>query len=621
MWLDCDNGDWMDYWCGNVCGPAKGVRNPRNGGIPDPNWNAMYAGEFGVGEYTGLNDYGCCGDDLNERTIQTKVNGVPQGSYACCNSAFDCVTPNGECVSVWSADSTDIYFCSSGNNLLECGPSNECVNPSGSWKCFNTGSGWEWRAFGGPSETTSALCSDTWDNDCSNGPDCVNPDPNCQTWGHCNEICGNGLDDDNDEMIDYCDPDCTCPIGSQEFTCTSCVQVTANPYNVITGQDSTITATIRAGTPNPVGSCQLFSGYMGFGMSYATCDINKVEVFGYPVDGDYTPYFQDSDNQLMDRVYANNDVRVRPACAPLKTHGNIFAECYDWETMSEPVYAHADSNYHCPPGLECYVCDLGFVWSEVHGQCTENPCQGDGCTQDGVGSWESLTTPLGYCPTQPDICVDCKTGDPSGTWDVYCLSCWETCPDGIQGGSFSGCITNTPNNAVQVSSGGVCMLGGYACTNTLAGDPPPPANICWRCDSGYHWDTGAKNCVADCGVSGDSCTGMVMGECCTGTVPPHYCSQHGRGGDPIIPSTEFHCCEEGDYWDTSLGQCRNEDICIGPTLCQTLSDFPFNPPGGWWDVAVCIDQTNACCYTTIYNPSCDDPADPICYHYLWNEAY
>ncbi len=85
--------------------------------------------------------------------------------------------------------------------------------------------------------------------------------------------------------------------------------------------------------------------------------------------------------------------------------------------------------------------------------------------------------------------------------------------------------------------------------------------ICWECASGFHWDTGSNDCEPDCGVSGDTCTGFIQDECCV--AQNLYCSQFGRGGEPITPG-QYHCCLEGDYWDVGLGQCRNEELCYNP---------------------------------------------------------
>ncbi len=93
-WLECDAGDYMDYWCGTICGPKKGVKSPRTVGIPDPNWNAVYAGELGVGEYPNTATYGCCGDDANEyykyRNCASSCT-TSSTDEACCNLNTDCV--------------------------------------------------------------------------------------------------------------------------------------------------------------------------------------------------------------------------------------------------------------------------------------------------------------------------------------------------------------------------------------------------------------------------------------------------------------------------------------------------------------------------------------------------
>ncbi|NOX71879.1 MAG: hypothetical protein GXO64_04255, partial [Candidatus Micrarchaeota archaeon] len=43
------------------------------------------------------------------------------------------------------------------------------------------------------------------------------------------EICNNGIDDDGDKHIDYCDTDCSCPAGTERITCTRCEPV-SRPY-------------------------------------------------------------------------------------------------------------------------------------------------------------------------------------------------------------------------------------------------------------------------------------------------------------------------------------------------------------------------------------------------------
>ena len=45
----------------------------------------------------------------------------------------------------------------------------------------------------------------------------------------------------------------------------------------------------------------------------------------------------------------------------------------------------------------------------------------------------------------------------------------------------------------------------------------------------------------------------------------------------------------------------------------------------WWNEPECLYDNSAddkgCCYTDIFNPTCTDPLNGTCYHYLYNEAY
>lgn len=92
-WLECDQSDWMDYWCGNICGPQRGVSSPRTGS-PNPNWNAVYAGEGSVGEFPNMGTLGCCGDDANE-FFRPSAGPTGDTTQACCNAATDCVMGQG----------------------------------------------------------------------------------------------------------------------------------------------------------------------------------------------------------------------------------------------------------------------------------------------------------------------------------------------------------------------------------------------------------------------------------------------------------------------------------------------------------------------------------------------
>ncbi|UCC92015.1 MAG: hypothetical protein JSV39_02010, partial [Candidatus Aenigmatarchaeota archaeon] len=163
-WLECDQSDYMDYWCGNICGPKMGVKSPRDPGNPDINWNAMPAGESGVGEYPDTTTIGCCGDDTGEEYRYCEgsssfpdTGDCTSDDKACCNLADDCVTADGTtCIETlttsvdadgdgdddycnsgtWYECNTDIqcpvgYVCSS-NDCVAC-TANDCADHSNCW--------------------------------------------------------------------------------------------------------------------------------------------------------------------------------------------------------------------------------------------------------------------------------------------------------------------------------------------------------------------------------------------------------------------------------------------------------------------------------------------------------
>ncbi len=133
-WLECDQSDFMDYWCGNVCGPKKGVSSPRTS-VADPDWNAVASGESGGnGEYTSVEylngDLECCGDDVNEYyssrneysswTDQFDWNDDASDD-ACCGADLKCVY-DGKCY-------PEYYFDLNGDGRSEA-------------HCYPTNNGW-----------------------------------------------------------------------------------------------------------------------------------------------------------------------------------------------------------------------------------------------------------------------------------------------------------------------------------------------------------------------------------------------------------------------------------------------------------------------------------------------
>ncbi|MFH1721460.1 MAG: hypothetical protein ABH950_02515 [Candidatus Altiarchaeota archaeon] len=131
-WADCDNDDWMDWWCGDICGPAKGKIGTRSGTYsPNPNWNAVISGEPWIGEYT-LTDYTnrkleCCGDDTGENYVDsTGLGATPiSANRACCNDSSDFV---------WITGVTK-YCCNpaagEGNTTAGCGTCTDGIDNDG----------------------------------------------------------------------------------------------------------------------------------------------------------------------------------------------------------------------------------------------------------------------------------------------------------------------------------------------------------------------------------------------------------------------------------------------------------------------------------------------------------
>jgi hypothetical protein len=99
FWRDCDDYDHMDSYCGNYCGPKKGINYT---GDPDPTWNAVASGEISAhGEYNSSeissDNLECCGDDTNESYIYMQCGlgfescTTNPDDDACCNYKGDCV--------------------------------------------------------------------------------------------------------------------------------------------------------------------------------------------------------------------------------------------------------------------------------------------------------------------------------------------------------------------------------------------------------------------------------------------------------------------------------------------------------------------------------------------------
>jgi len=119
----------MDYWCGNVCGPKNGTKIPRSPTFsPDPNWNAVYAGELNVGEYPDKTTFGCCGDDYGEKYVSQFCTGY-SGPAKCCKSDKNYIGIDGNCV-VSCLTTTTTTSITTTTTLLSCDLTSASVTPS-----------------------------------------------------------------------------------------------------------------------------------------------------------------------------------------------------------------------------------------------------------------------------------------------------------------------------------------------------------------------------------------------------------------------------------------------------------------------------------------------------------
>jgi len=135
-WLECDQSDFMDYWCGNVCGPKKGVISPRVS-VPDANWNAVASGmAVAHGEYISTDistsKLECCGDDVNESYVYRNCD----NSYACTDNLLDdaCCNSTSYCVS-----SGTCYSSGSHTHDVDVNGDDEYCSGGRWYDCYDTG--------------------------------------------------------------------------------------------------------------------------------------------------------------------------------------------------------------------------------------------------------------------------------------------------------------------------------------------------------------------------------------------------------------------------------------------------------------------------------------------------
>jgi hypothetical protein len=138
----------MDYWCGNICGPKKGVIGSRDPGFnPNASWNAVEAGEASVGEYPDTSTLECCGDDASEVYLYRLAHSSMDNGFSTNTSDEACCTASGKCIKsetcyangYVSGDTDsdgDNDYCNSGT-WYDCSTNSQCLNGGTQYTCIN----------------------------------------------------------------------------------------------------------------------------------------------------------------------------------------------------------------------------------------------------------------------------------------------------------------------------------------------------------------------------------------------------------------------------------------------------------------------------------------------------
>jgi len=129
-----------------------------------------------------------------------------------------------------------------------------------------------------------------------------------------------------------------------------------------------------------------------------------------------------------------------------------------------------------------------------------------------------------------------------------------------------------------------------------------------------NYPDGRNICCTDCVDLTEVCTNDL--NCCEG-----YCSDYDAIMGPLSPD-QWHCCEEGDYWDSFSGVCNQFSWCYSP---DNPGDCNYNNTNetGYWTDPDCFDDTvnpplitDACCGVDWYGNLTFDMME--IFVYPWN---
>ena len=233
----------------------------------------------------------------------------------------------------------------------------------------------------------------------------------------------------------------------------------------------------------------------------------------------------------------------------------------------------------CTDGTSCIQCQSGYIYHPVDGTCVTSCPAG---YRNNNGQCEACTTAnCETCTTNKDVCTLCKSG-----FFAYAptSSCVSSCPTGSQQDTTNRlCITCADPNCISCPSNtnicAQCKTNGYYLTSSKTCATCQSnclqcsdGNSCSECSSGYFYLASTKTCVS-------SCPSKYRANSATKTCDP--CSDSNCLQCPSSVSTCTQCVANTHYLDSSNhcqpcgGQCST---CDASGVCLSCnSGYYLNP--------------------------------------------
>jgi hypothetical protein len=653
-WLECDQSDYMDYWCGNHCGPAKGVRSPRQSGTPDPDWNAVASGEtVAHGEYatgellSGTGDLECCGDDPDEYYRYYDVYNTQYGMKfgdddtsddACCNDANDCVY-DGLCYDQGYYD-----LDGDGRKSMRC-------YTDGRWlevdyhTSYCTANGYSWNLGG------DALSQDSYYTANGASPDYCN----IGSGGHPSQSCCCGddtgenvrtrtaytTDSGNVWFVDWgssSSDDACCDSSTDCVYNSVCYAYQGVLTGVGSGDDQTVVCHSDGrwldcdGDSSRCGQCGLSWLATGDGSigEYSTQGHSTTSCCGddaseYVISEDF---HASMDGTASGTVCCNSASDCTTGTTCVANTGSSDADGdgdTDYCSIGSWLDCNSDSNCATGSGYHCVSnncvntcsansqCPSGFYCSSG-GVCTAKKSNGvtcDGITYEGTSISENEACSSGYCDNDGVGASDdnwCFT--PSGNYDNQDNKCEESANSGLDNN------VDEYRNECRGSSGFVSDTCGY----TTDGDSN--SNTCTCVAGSSRWslggETASTNCCGDdasenkvtstldAGIDG-SVADLIA--CCNPSTDCAYannCVATGSSVDIDSDGDTDYCGASNKWYD-----CNSDSNCPSGTYCSS-GDCVACTASQCGTNANCRDGTAGCCDA---HSDCSGAGNDFCQYY------